>query len=152
MNVISDLGIPRTSRHHGSAGVSTYRFFNAQGESTLFKWYFIPKLGYRSNVQDEMSKIAGKNPQFQRADLYNNIAAGRFPQYDLMVQLFPDNGAFIYKNYDLLDPTVVVPFEENPPVTLGTMTLNRNPTNYFGESFKSANACPDLTRLIAFVL
>ena len=151
MNVISDLGIPRDSRHHGSAGVSTYRFFNANGESTLFKWYFIPKLGYRSNVQDEMSIIAGKNPQFQRADLYNNIAAGRFPEYDLMVQLFPDNGAFMYKNYDLLDPTIVVPFEENPPVTLGTMTLNRNPTNYFAETEQVAFSPSNVVTGISFV-
>ena len=56
-----------------------------------------------------MTKIAGKLPQFQRADLYNSIGAGRFPEYDLKVQLFPDNDAFMYKNYDLLDPTIVVP-------------------------------------------
>src|ERR1700761_516535 len=151
MNVISDLGIPRTSRHHGSAGVSTYRFFNAQGESTLFKWYFIPKLGYRSNVQDEMTKIAGKNPQFQRADLYNNIEAGRFPEYDLRVQLFPDDGSFMYQGYDLLDPTMVVPFEVNPPVTLGTMTLNRNPTNYFAETEQVAFSPANVVTGISFV-
>ena len=151
MNVLSDLGIPRTSRHHGSAGVSTYRFINAEGATTLFKWYFIPKLGYRSNVQDEMSKIGGKLPQFQRADLYNNIAAGRFPEYDLMVQLFPDNDSFMYKNYDLLDPTIVIPFEENPPITLGTMTLNRNPTNYFAETEQVAFSPANVVTGISFV-
>ncbi|KUJ06328.1 heme-dependent catalase, partial [Mollisia scopiformis] len=151
MNVLSDLGIPRTSRHHGSAGVSTYRFINAEGATTLFKWYFIPKLGYRSNVADEMSKIAGKMPQFQRADLYNNIEAGRFPEYDLKVQLFPDNDAFMYKNYDLLDPTIVVPFEENPPITLGTMTLNRNPTNYFAETEQVAFSPANVVTGISFV-
>ena len=151
MNVISDLGIPRDSRHHGSAGVSTYRFINAQGQTTLFKWYFIPKLGYRANVQDEMSKIAGKNPQFHRADLYNNIAAGRFPEYDLVVQLFPDSDAFMYKTYDLLDPTVVVPFEVNPPTVLGTMTLNRNPTNYFAETEQVAFSPSNVVTGITFI-
>ena len=151
MNVISDLGIPRDSRHHGSAGVSTYRFINAQGATTLFKWYFIPKLGYRSNVQDEMTKIAGKLPQFSRADLYNNIAASRFPQYDLMVQLFPDDDTFMYKGYDLLDVTVVVPFEQNPPVVLGTMTLNRNPTNYFAETEQVAFSPSNVVTGISFV-
>ncbi len=62
MNVLSDLGIPRDSRHHGSAGVSTYRFLNAEGGTTLFKWYFVPKLGYRSFVGDEMSKVAERIP------------------------------------------------------------------------------------------
>jgi catalase len=151
MNVISDLGIPRTSRHHGSAGVSTYRFLNAEGGTTLFKWFFVPKLGYRSNVQDEMTKIAGKLPQFQRADLYNSIAAGRFPEYDLVVQLFPDTDDFMYKTYDLLDPTIVVPFEVNPPVTLGTMTLNRNPTNYFAETEQVAFSPANVVTGISFV-
>jgi catalase len=151
MNVLSDLGIPRDSRHHGSAGVSTYRFFNAEGASTLFKWYFIPQLGYRSNVQDEMTKIAGKLPQFQRADLYNNIAAGRFPKYDLVVQLFPDDDSFMYKGYDLLDPTIVVPFEQNPPITLGTMTLNRNPTNYFAETEQVSFSPSNVVTGISFV-
>lgn len=98
-----------------------------------------------------MTIIAGKNPQFNRADLYNNIAAGRFPQYDLQVQLFPDNGAFMYKDYDLLDPTIVVPFEENPPITLGTMTLNRNPTNYFAETEQVAFSPANVVTGISFV-
>ena len=98
-----------------------------------------------------MTKIAGKLPQFQRADLYNSIEAGRFPEYDLKVQLFPDNDAFMYKNYDLLDPTIVVPFEENPPITLGTMTLNRNPTNYFAETEQVAFSPANVVTGITFV-
>jgi len=92
-----------------------------------------------------------KDPNFQRKDLYNSIAAGLFPQYDLMVQLFPDDDSYIYKGYDLLDPTIVVPFEQNPPVLLGTMTLNRNPTNYFAETENIAFSPSNVVTGISFV-
>ena len=133
MNVISDMGIPRDVRHISGNGVHTYRFINAQGQSQLFKWYWLPQLGHRALVYDEATKIAGKNNNFQRVDLYNNIAAGNFPQWDFAVQVFPDDGTYMYKGIDLLIPTQVVPFEINQPIRLGRMTLNRNPTNFFAE-------------------
>lgn len=97
MTVISDLGLPRDVRHIRGNGVHTYRFINAQGKSTLFKWYWLPKLGLRTLFYDEAQKLSGKNPDFQRVDLYNNIAAGIYPEWELCVQLFPDDGTYMYK-------------------------------------------------------
>lgn len=149
MNVLSDLGIPRDVRHVSGNGVHTYRFINAQGQSQLFKWYWIPQLGHRSLVYDEATKIAGKNNNFQRVDLFNNIEAGNFPQWDFAVQLFPDDGTYMYQGIDLLIPTQIVPFEVNPPVRLGRLTLNRNPTNFFAEpesiSFAPSNVVPGVS-------
>lgn len=81
MNVLSDLGIPRDIRHVSGNGVHTYRFINRAGKSTLFKWFFLPALGHRSLVYDEATILAGKNNNFQRVDLYNNIEAGVFPEW-----------------------------------------------------------------------
>lgn len=39
----------------------------------------------------------------------------------------------MYNGYDLLISTQIVPFEVNPPIRLGKFTLNRNPSNFFGE-------------------
>ena len=97
MNVLSDLGIPRDVRHFSGNGVHTFRFINAEGKSTLFKWFWLPKLGHRSLNYDEVTKIAGKNNNFQRVDLYNNIEAGIFPEWEFAVQLFPDDGSYKYK-------------------------------------------------------
>ena len=94
MNAISDLGIPRDVRHVSGNGVHTYRFINAQGKSMLFKWFWLPCLGHRALVYDEVQKLVGKNGNFQRVDLYNNIAAGNFPQWEFAVQLFEDDGEF----------------------------------------------------------
>lgn len=73
--------------------------------------YWLPTLGHRSLVYDEATKIAGKNNNFQRVDLFNSINAGIFPEWELAVQLFPDDGSYMYKGIDLLDPTKVIPFE-----------------------------------------
>ena len=151
MNVLSDLGIPRDVRHIAGAGVHTYRFINDAGESTLFKWYWQPQLGLRSLVYDEATKIAGKNNNFQRVDLFNSIAAGLFPKWDLLIQLFPDDGTYMFKGIDLLDPTKVVPNELNKPLKFGTMTLNRNPTNFFSEPESIAFAPSNVVRGVTFV-
>lgn len=107
MAVLSDMGIPRDTRHIAGNGVHTYRFINATGKSTLFKWYWKPMLGYRAMVYDEATKIAGKNNNFQRVDLWNSIEAGMFPEWEFMAQLFPDDGQYMFKGIDLLDPTQV---------------------------------------------
>ena len=144
MTALSDLGIPRDIRHVSGNGVHTYRFINAEGQTKLFKWYWKPVLGHRVVVYDEALKIAGKNNNFQRVDLYNNIAAGNFPEWEFQVQVFPDDGTYMWKGIDLLDATQIVPFEMMPPITLGKITLNKNPTNYFAEpesiSFAPSNA------------
>lgn len=149
MNVLSDLGIPRDIRHVSGNGVHTFRFINDAGNSTLFKWYWKPTLGHRALVYDEATKIAGKNGNFQRIDLYNNIEAGIFPEWEFMVQLFPDDGTYMWNGIDLVDATMIIPFEMNPPVALGKMTLNKNPTNFFAESeaisFAPSNAVKGVT-------
>ena len=151
MNAITDLGIPRDVRHISGNGVHTFRFINASGTSTLFKWYWLPLLGHRSLVYDEATKIAGKNNNFQRIDLYNSINAGIFPQWDYAVQLFPDDGTYMWNGIDLLDATQIIPFEMNPPITLGRLTLNRNPTNFFAEPESISFAPSNVVKGISFV-
>lgn len=151
MNVLSDLGIPRDVRHISGNGVHTYRFINANGVTTLFKWYWLPKLGHRSLVYDEATKIAGENGNFQRMDLFNTINAGIFPQWDFAVQLFPDDGTYMWNGIDLLDATKIIPFEMNRPITLGTLTLNRNPTSFFAEPESISFAPSNVVKGVGFV-
>jgi len=60
-------------------------------------------------VYDEATKIAGKNNNFQRVDLWNSIEAGMYPEWEFMVQMFPDDGNYRYLGIDLLDATQVWP-------------------------------------------
>lgn len=65
--------------------------------------------------------------------------------------MFPDDGTYMFKGIDLLDPTQVIPTELNAPVKFGTMTLNKNPTNFFSESESIAFAPSNVVRGITFV-
>jgi catalase len=73
-------------------------------------------------------KKSGKNPDFQRQDLWEAIESGNFPEWEMGVQLIPE--AVEHKfGFDLLDPTKLV------PVTIaGRMVLNRNPGNFFAKT------------------
>lgn len=130
---LSDRAIPRSYRTMEGFGVNTYRFVNAAGQAHFVKFHWKPKLGIQSLVWDEAQKIAGKDPDFHRRDLYDNIEQGNFPEYELGVQLIAQEDEFIF-DFDILDPTKIWPEEEVPVRILGKMTLNQNVDNFFAET------------------
>ncbi|MFZ6876558.1 catalase, partial [Undibacterium sp. Di27W] len=75
----------------------------------------------------------GADPDFHRRDLWEAIEAGAFPEYELGVQVFTEEQADAF-DFDVLDPTKLVPEEFVPIMLLGKMTLNRNPDNFFAET------------------
>ncbi|MFF8295413.1 catalase [Streptomyces globisporus] len=131
---MSDRGIPRSYRMMEGFGVHTFRLVNAQGETTLVKFHWKPKLGVHSLVWEEAQITAGVDPDFHRRDLADAIEAGAFPQWELGVQTFPDTEDQMFEGIDLLDPTKIVPEELAPVQPIGLMTLNANPSNYFAET------------------
>ena len=130
---LSDRAIPRSYRMMEGFGVNTYRFVNAEGQAHYVKFHWKPKLGVHSLVWDEAQKIAGKDPDFHRRDLYDNIEQGNFPEYELGVQLIAQEDEFKF-DFDILDPTKIWPEEEVPVRILGKMTLNNNVDNFFAET------------------
>ncbi|MEH0146505.1 catalase [Corynebacterium sp. Q4381] len=138
---MSDRGIPRSLRMMEGFGIHTFRFINDAGETTLVKFHWKPKFGVHSQVWEEAQITGGMDPDFHRRDLYDAIEAGAFPQWDLGVQVFPDTEDEMFEGIDLLDPTKIVPEELAPVEIIGTMTLNKNPRNYFEETEQVA-FCP----------
>lgn len=57
----------------------------------------------------------------------------------------------MYKGYDLLIPTEIVPFEVNPPTKLGKLTLNRNFNNFFAEPESISFAPSNVVDGVSFV-
>jgi catalase len=57
----------------------------------------------------------------------------RFPQWDLGIQVF-DQAFAEAQPYDVLDATKLIPEEDVPVRVIGTLTLNRNPDNFFAET------------------
>lgn len=131
---MSDRGIPRSYRMMQGFGIHTFRMIDDAGATVLVKFHWRPRLGTHGVTWEEAQLLAGKDPDFHRRDLADAIESGAFPQWDLAVQVFPDTEDQMFQGIDLLDPTKIVPEELAPLEVLGTMTLDRNPVNYFAET------------------
>jgi catalase len=85
MWVISDRELPRSFSMMEGFGVNTYRFVNQEGKAFFVKFHWKPLLGVHSLVWDEVQKIAGKDPDFNRRDLWEAIEEGNYPEYEFGV-------------------------------------------------------------------
>lgn len=133
MWLMSDRAIPRSYRMMEGFGVHTFRFINEDGKATFVKFHWKPLLGVHSVAWDEAQNISGKDPDFHRRDLWEAIEAGQFPEFELGIQLVPEEDEDKFE-FDLLDPTKLIPEEIVPVQIIGKMTLNRNPDNFFAET------------------
>jgi catalase len=133
MWLMSDRAIPRSLRMMEGFGVHTFRFINERNKSTFVKFHWKPLLGVHSVMWDEAQNISGKDPDFHRRDLWEAIETGAFPEWELGVQLVAEADEHKYE-FDLLDPTKLIPEELVPVQLIGKLTLNRNPDNFFAET------------------
>jgi catalase len=133
MWVMSDRAIPRSYRMMEGFGVHTFRLINDEGKACFVKFHWKPVLGIHGVAWDEAQNISGKDPDYHRRDLWEAIENGDFPQWDLALQIVPEEDEFKY-DFDLLDPTKIIPEELVPVRRVGTLTLNRNPDNFFAET------------------
>ncbi|KQN36312.1 hydroperoxidase [Pedobacter sp. Leaf41] len=133
MWAMSDRALPRSYRMMEGFGVHTFRFVNAEGVSNFVKFHWKPLLGVHAVAWDEAQNISGKDPDFHRRDLWDAIEAGAFPEWELGVQIVPEADEFKFE-FDILDPTKIIPEELVPVQRIGKMTLNRNPDNFFAET------------------
>ena len=131
--LMSDRGIPRSYRMMEGFGIHTFRLINEKGDAHFVKFHWKPKLGVHSVTWDEAVKISGADSDFHRRDLWDAIEAGQFPEWELGVQIVPEEDEFKFE-FDLLDPTKLIPEELVPVKIIGKMTLNKNPENFFAET------------------
>ena len=147
MWVMSDRAIPRSFRFMEGFGVHTFRFVDAEGRSTFVKFHWKPRLGMQSVVWNEAVKINGADPDFHRRDLFESLTAGSFPKWDLAVQTFDDEFADSFE-FDILDPTKIIPEEILPVRVIGTLTLDTPVDNVFAEieqaAFCTQNVVPGI--------
>ncbi|MFJ2487093.1 catalase HPII [Pseudomonas sp. NPDC087639] len=137
---MSDRAIPKSLRSMQGFGVHTFRLVNAEGKSRFVKFHWRPTAGTCSLVWDEAQKLAGKDTDYHRRDLWETIEMGDYPEWELGVQIIEEENEHDF-DFDILDPTKLIPEEIVPITPLGKMTLNRNPDNYFAETEQVA-FCP----------
>ena len=147
MWVMSDRAIPRSLRMMEGFGIHTFRLINDEGKATFVKFHWKPRLGVHSVAWNEAQKISGFDADFHRRDLFEAIEDGAFPEWDLGVQLIPEEDEHKF-DFDLLDATKLVPEELVPVRIVGKLVLNRNTDNYFAETeqvaFLPSNIVPGI--------
>jgi catalase len=133
VNLFSPRGIPADYRHMQGFGVNTYKWVNAEGETKLVKYHWLPRQGVKSLTEQDAANIQALDLGHASKDLYEAIEAGDYPQWDLFVQMMDDSD-HPELDFDPLDDTKVWPEEVFEPKKVGTMTLNRNVTDHHNEN------------------
>ncbi|ACL60095.1 catalase [Methylobacterium nodulans] len=133
----SPWGIPANYREMEGSGVNTYKLVNAEGVAHLVKFHWIPKQGVRNLTNRQAAEIQAQDVGHATKDLYDNIMAGNFPEWEFAVQIMPD-GPNDHLSFDPLDDTKRWPEDQFPLLKCGRMVLDRVPDNFFAEVEQSA--------------
>jgi catalase len=135
--LMGDRGIPKTYRHMNGYGSHTYLWINAAGEKHWVKYHFHSNQGVERLTDEQATRIAGEDADFHRRDLHEAIAAGDHPSWTLSIQAMPYDDAADYR-INPFDLTKIWPHADHPLIKVGTMTLDRNPENFFAEIEQAA--------------
>lgn len=135
--LMGDRGIPATLRHMNGFGSHTFMWINEAGEKFWIKYHFKTNQGVMSLTQAAADTLAGQDADFHRRDLHAAIEAGDHPSWTLHVQVMPLDDAADYR-FNPFDLTKVWPHADYPLIKVGTMTLNRNPDNFFAQIEQAA--------------
>jgi len=138
--LFSDRGTPRSYRHMNGYSGHAFKWWNQKGEYWWVKMHFKTAQGIQNLTRQEATRLSGENPDHATDDLYDAIARGEYPAWDVSIQVMPPEQATSYK-FNPFDMTKVLPHGDFPLIPVGRMVLNRNPENYFAEVEQSA-FCP----------
>ena len=137
MWLMSLRGRPRSWRMMEGWPINAFRFINDKEKVTYVRFVWKPLLGVHSLLLNEANIIGGVDPDFHRHDIIEAVNKGAFPEYELGVQLIPEEDEFKY-DFDPLDPTKLWPEEVVPVEIIGKLTLNRLVDNFFAEEEQSS--------------
>ncbi len=135
--LMGDRGIPKTWRHMNGYSSHTYMWVNAGGDKFWVKYHFKTDQGIEFLTQEDADRIAGENADYHRQDLFEAIRDGDFPSWTLHMQIMPFEEAKTYR-FNPFDLTKVWPHGDYPLIKVGTMTLNRNVTDFHTEMEQAA--------------
>lgn len=135
--LFSDLGIPASYREMDGFSVHAFKWVNEKGNVVYVKYTWKSLQGVRGLSVEEAEQIQGKDFSHATRDLHQAIEEGRFPEWELFVQVLEPSRLDDF-DFDPLDPTKVWPEAAIPMMKVGRMTLNQNPDNYFAQVEQAA--------------
>ena len=147
--LMSDRGLPKSYRHVNGYGSHTYSFLNAINERFWVKFHFKTKQGIHTLSNREGEALIAKDRESSQRDLFDAIAKGDFPKWDVKVQIMPELDAEKYR-FNPFDVTKVWSHKDYPLIDVGVLELNRNPENYFAEIEQSAFSPSNIVPGISF--
>ncbi|HEY8706461.1 MAG TPA: catalase [Burkholderiaceae bacterium] len=149
--LLSDRGTPDGFRHMDGFGSHTFSLINAAGERVWVKWHLKTQQGIKNLSAEEAGRLAGADPDHAQRDLFNAIAEGDFPKWDVYIQVMTEAEAEAWEKktgWNPFDVTKVWPHFDAPRIPVGVLELNRNPANYHAEveqaALSPANIVPGL--------
>ena len=139
----SDFGTPRNYREMDGSSVNIFKFVNDKGEYEYVKFHWKTNQGEHNFTAQEAQDMQATDFNAYSTDLYDNIAKGNYPSWDLYIQTI-DPSELNNFAFNPLDDTKDWYPEEIPERKVGTMILNRIPNNFFQETEQSAFAPSNL--------
>jgi catalase len=131
--VFGPRGIPASYRTMQGFGVNTYKWVNAQGDTKLVKYHWLPKQGVKSWTEADAAAMQAQELGCHTSDLYDAIERGEYPEWELNVQMMDDH-EHPELDWDPLDDTKVWPEQDFPLKPIGRMVLDRTAKNFFAEN------------------
>ncbi|XP_023221327.1 catalase-like isoform X1 [Centruroides sculpturatus] len=128
--LFSDRGIPDGYRHMNGYGSHTFKLVNSKGEAVYCKFHYKTNQGIKNIPVDKAGELSGSDPDYSIRDLYNAIRSGNYPSWTLYIQVMTIEQAENFR-WNPFDLTKIWPHSEYPLMPVGTLTLNRNPEDYF---------------------
>jgi len=126
--VYSNYGTPANYREMNGSSVHALKLINAKGDYVYVKFAWKSLQGERNLRPQEIPLVQGKSTAHATVDLYESIKAGKFPRWDLTVQVLKPQELDKF-DFDPLDATKT--WTGIPERKVGTMTLDRVPDNFF---------------------
>jgi len=135
----SDLGTPATYREMDGNGVHAYKFVNKEYDFKYVKFRWLSQQGVRSHTLTDNTKVQGQDFGHMTRDLYQKLDAGIYPSWELQALIMDPSQINSY-SFNPLDATIdwYCDMDGIKCLTLGKMTLNRVPDNFFQFSEQSA--------------
>lgn len=126
--VYSDQGTPSNLRQMDGFGVHAFKFINAAGDVHYVKFNWRSLQGHNPSSAADAAKASAINHSGHSQDLYESIAMGKLPSWELRIQVLKPEQLDDF-DFNPLDATKVWTGIKEIPV--GKMTLHRVPSNFF---------------------
>lgn len=146
MILFGDRGIPDGYRFMNGYGGHAFKMINSSGQPVYCKFHYETKTN-KYLESDEAACIVSKSPDYAIEDLYEAIDNDEYPTWTLYIQVMTFEQAE-KSPYNPFDITKVWFKGDYPPIQVGKLVLDKNPTNYFADveqiAFSPAHLVPGI--------